>query len=127
MKSHSKRLFLLFKKFRNLNDSAELSLHTDVSLVYTKFTIMDCWNLSCCDKRVRTLSSFDFLCEILSQRVDFRGVLISLMFHWIQSLLNIFDEVNYLHFALISDAEVIASRLPPNILNVGNIGFVSEF
>ena len=76
---------------------------------------------------MRTLRSFDFLCEILSQRVDFRGVLISLMFHWIQSLLNIFDEVNYLHFALISDAEVIASRLPTNILNVGNIGFVSEF
>jgi len=88
MKSHSKRLFLLFKKFRNLNDSAELSLHTDVSLVYTKFTIMDCWKLSCCDKRVRTLSSFDFLYEILLQRVDFRGVLNSCMLHETKGLSN---------------------------------------
>ena len=40
--------------------------------------------------------------------------------------INYFDEVDYLHFALISDAKVIASRLPPNILKVQNIGFASE-
>jgi len=49
--------------------------------------------------------------------------------YYIQSLLawivrNVVALIN-LHFALISDAKIITSRLPPYVLKLGNIGFAS--
>ena len=46
---------------------------------------------------------------IAKSRFDFRGILNSFMFYGIQGLSNVFDEVDYLHFTLISDGKVIAS------------------
>ena len=37
-----------------------------------------------------------------------------------------FDEFDYPHFVLISDAKVIASRCPATVLNVRNDGFASK-
>jgi len=76
---------------------------------------MDCWKRSCCDKRARDLRFFDFLREILLQKVDFQGVLNSCISH---GFIEYFNEVEYLHFDLISDIKFIASRLLPNVLKV---------
>ena len=73
------------------------------------------------------LSSFDFLCEILLQRVDFRVVVISCMLHRMQGLVKILMRLTIWTYPLISDAKAIAFILPPNVLSMQNISSASEF
>ena len=76
---------------------------------------------------MQTLSSFDFLYETVLQRADFLGVLNFVEVPRDTWFIEYFDEIDYLHFALISNAKVIASRLLPKVSKVRNTGFASEF
>ena len=63
--------------FSVLKDRAGVSVCTDVSLAYTQFKSMNCWQFSCYDKKGR------------------------------QIFIQYFGKVDYLHFVRISDAKVL--------------------
>ena len=61
MKGHSIPLLLLFQTEVSgviiLENKAGVSLYSEVSLVYTQFNSMNCWQCSCYGNREKTLSS----------------------------------------------------------------------